>query len=606
MGAIVAILGEAGDPELEVRLDRMLAKSPYRGKPEKLIEGPLAVGIQSMGWDASLALVGNWIVAFHGYIGNWDDLAQERSWRFRDGASNAEKVAVACDDLGDGLFAKLRGEWAVVIWDRRGRALLAARDVAGCRPLFLQWHGERAFLSSEIRQVLAGSGADHAGNSAYLVARLLGNTGVGLNTLTKNVATVEPGRIYCFRSTTGSFLRGSAVQDYWAPPPRETTERWDAGEAAQQLRDTLLAAVRQSAVSPSAAVTVSGGLDSTTVWAIANILRSSDASGFGELQPISLVFPGFACDESAYIRACLGTDCEDWIPEDGTQNPLELVEPLCQSVDTVPYDTAHLILLLARAVSKTSARVLLTGHGGDYWLEGDVLRGKKLRNEARRGLDGLFRSDRSGDPLIERAMSVGKKGLRRLLNKAFRRTDLSTISCLGVQGRGIAREVQRQVLEWTKAPLGVDPRLFRLLRRLQLGFSLPLWEQLGAAFGVEIRHPLMGRSVVEFAFLTPSGVLAQTGVRKGLLRSVVSPWLPEMIWGRTDKTAFDALLTGHTEAIMKNWPWNEWQLVKGGYLDLTVVARGRRQEYTVLEENEAEAYRLLIHELAWRNVNSGV
>ena len=63
MGSIVAILGEAGDPELDERLQRMLERSPYRGEPEFLVEGPLAIGIQSMGWDASLHSAGNWLVA---------------------------------------------------------------------------------------------------------------------------------------------------------------------------------------------------------------------------------------------------------------------------------------------------------------------------------------------------------------------------------------------------------------------------------------------------------------------------------------------------------------------------------------------------------------
>ena len=45
MGAILAILGEAGDPELTEGLQRMLARSPYRGEPEFLVEGPLTIGL---------------------------------------------------------------------------------------------------------------------------------------------------------------------------------------------------------------------------------------------------------------------------------------------------------------------------------------------------------------------------------------------------------------------------------------------------------------------------------------------------------------------------------------------------------------------------------
>ena len=141
MGAILAILGEAGDPELGGRLQRMIECSPYRGEPEFLIEGPLAIGIQSMGWDASLHLGGNWLVAFHGYIGNWGELAPLHGWNFPEDANNAHKIAIAYEVLGNALFSKLRGEWAVMILDRRRGELLAARDVVGCRPMFRSENG---------------------------------------------------------------------------------------------------------------------------------------------------------------------------------------------------------------------------------------------------------------------------------------------------------------------------------------------------------------------------------------------------------------------------------------------------------------------------------
>ena len=145
---------------LKDSLQRMAARSLYRGRPEMLIEAPLALGIQTLGSDASLADVGDWLVAFHGYVGNWAELAAERGWRFGDGASNADKIAVGYEDLGGRLFAKLRGEWALLIWNRSGRVLLAARDVVGCRPLFIHRYGGRLYLATEIRQVLAGSGAE--------------------------------------------------------------------------------------------------------------------------------------------------------------------------------------------------------------------------------------------------------------------------------------------------------------------------------------------------------------------------------------------------------------------------------------------------------------
>ena len=98
-------------PEIPERLERMLARSPYRGAPERHFEGGLAIAVQTRGWDASLATVGNWTVAMHGVIGNWSELAPAHGWDFPKNASSATKLAIAYEHLGNDLFAKLRGEF---------------------------------------------------------------------------------------------------------------------------------------------------------------------------------------------------------------------------------------------------------------------------------------------------------------------------------------------------------------------------------------------------------------------------------------------------------------------------------------------------------------
>ena len=138
MGAILAILGQGGDPELGVRLQRMSVRSPYRGRSETLIDGPLALGIQVRGSDSSLVDVGNWIVAFHGFVGNWRGVAAERGWQIEEEATDAAKIAIGFEDLEERLFAKLRGEWAALIWDRQRQTIVndldaAEQGVARCR-----------------------------------------------------------------------------------------------------------------------------------------------------------------------------------------------------------------------------------------------------------------------------------------------------------------------------------------------------------------------------------------------------------------------------------------------------------------------------------------
>ena len=149
MGAILAVFGEAGDQELPERLEKMIAVSPYRGTAERILAPGAAMAIQTLGWDASIANVGDLVVAFHGFIGNWDELAPALGLRFADDASNAERLGVAFESVGERLFAQVRGKFAFVILDRRSGLVTAARDVYGVRPLFVHRHGNRTNLPSE-------------------------------------------------------------------------------------------------------------------------------------------------------------------------------------------------------------------------------------------------------------------------------------------------------------------------------------------------------------------------------------------------------------------------------------------------------------------------
>ena len=106
MGAILAILGDTTDPELARRLEDMIARSPHRGTPKRHVENGFALATISLGWDSSLAAVGDRVTAFHGWIGNWPELASEHGLQWTADDSDAAKMAVAYEALGEAPAAK--------------------------------------------------------------------------------------------------------------------------------------------------------------------------------------------------------------------------------------------------------------------------------------------------------------------------------------------------------------------------------------------------------------------------------------------------------------------------------------------------------------------
>jgi len=530
MGAILAILGEAGDPELGEHVQRMLARSPYRGEPELLVEGPLAIGIQSLGWDASLADDDNWLVAFHGYIGNWTELAAERGWRFPDGASNADKIAVAYEDLSDRLFARLRGEWALLIWNRRTRALLAARDLIGCRPLFQQAFGGRAYFATEVRQVLAGSGAPVEINFETFRKFLHAEPNRDRSSI-RGVRQVPAGGVWdCDADRdaprTEPFFRFGAE---WPELGRIGLD-----EAAGVVRSRLEAAVTRASAARPMGIPLSGGLDSSTVWGILDNLGAVEAAR-PDIAAFCLRYPGRDDDEGDYMGAVLAHH-----PGPRTDICMfpAMVRPRLEEAaaraDT-PY-LANIIcqLELVRAAGVDGRRVILTGHGGDHAFDGD------LRDVESAVLDGREPAAAwwAARLVVQHRMLGG--ACRRLIRVLARRPPIAMSSSPreGEQAASGGLSAEARAL-WGGADdaLGEAGRrsLLKGLTIEQAGWNLTPWEQVGAAFGVDVRHPLLDLDLLETALSVPQKLHLARGFHKGLLRVAAGSDLPEKVRSRRGK-----------------------------------------------------------------------
>ncbi len=575
MGAILAILSEAGDPELGERLQRMLARSPHRGAPELLVEGPLAIGIQSMGWDASLADDGNRLVAFHGYIGNWAELAAERGWRFADGASDAGKVAVAFEDLGDRLFARLRGEWALLIWDRRERTLLAARDVIGCRPLFTHRHDSRFFLATEIRQVLAGSGAEarcHPGAAADLHLVRFPESG---RTLFQGVERVRGGVAKLYHADGSRTSPGDV--EFWSPPPEDRRQR-DTDDLIEEVRGLLDTAVKRATPERGAGVSLSGGMDSSSVWGTLVEQVGRAELGSGKFRPYSNIYPGLPCDESAYIRSILeSTGVEGVLVDTAAVTAGEYLETLCDRIDHPHMPNALPVELVCVAAAANGHSVVLTGLGGDEWLGGSLDYIRELFYSGRvitaiRDVWAVRLPSRMGgirrrlawlSPQVGLAARFGWSGAskdpRHAVIKAEHQRGAAPI-------RGSWQErVEDEDFSRSKMIL------VGYLDNLASGSILGFIEQQGAWHGVEMRHPLMDMDIVEFGFSVEPRALIGGRCHKWLMRQSVADRLPAAITERIETTGFSCLFEREDELLKRAPSGRDWSLAQLGVVDADAI-----------------------------------
>src|SRR5690348_16629248 len=214
------------------------------------------------------------VITFNGEIYNFKELRRELTAlgeRF-DSTSDTEVILKAYKHWGIDVVPRLRGIFALAIWDPRSRTVHLVRDHLGIKPLY--WTtvengalgGQVVLFASEVRALLA-SGAverqlDPNGVASYLSQGFV----VGPTTIVEGVRLLLPAAIL-------TIARGAKAQDanvhtlrrYWTPPStaRDTTE--------DELREELKSTVRMQLVSDAPlGIFLSGGIDSSAVAALAS------------------------------------------------------------------------------------------------------------------------------------------------------------------------------------------------------------------------------------------------------------------------------------------------------------------------------------------------
>lgn len=98
-----------------------------------------------------------WVV-FNGEIYNHKDIRAElekiggHSWKTDH--SDTEVIIHAYEQWGMDFLHKLRGMFAIAIWDKRTRSLKLIRDRIGIKPLYYSINDKRLIFASEIKAIL--------------------------------------------------------------------------------------------------------------------------------------------------------------------------------------------------------------------------------------------------------------------------------------------------------------------------------------------------------------------------------------------------------------------------------------------------------------------
>jgi asparagine synthetase B (glutamine-hydrolysing) len=458
-------------------------------------------------------------------------------------SSDAEIVAAAYERLGPDLLQRLRGSFALLLWDRRRRHVLCARDQLGSHPLFYAELPGQILLSPSLEQLRSQPEVPSGLKRAALVDHLCHRWPDPGETLFESIRRVAVAHVLLVDRS------GARVERYWELP---TPEDWIEDDELHFFDALLEQAVRRQLELGAVGVYLSGGLDSVSVAAVATDL----AARRGEPAPwaLSLGFPHPDCDERDVQRSVAATleVPQVLLSFDEAVGPQGLVGAGIELSAELPLPLVNpwrpAYVGLGREGRERGCDVILTGAGGDEWLTvnpffmADLLRRGDLFGASRFASTLLRSYSRPRLPLLR--FAVWQAGFEPLVLLAGRRTAQSVAPDLVRAKR--RRDLRRLAPPWV-APSGelerqvverIEQRIEQRMREPEpsggygfyfRGMDSPVLHpersreqeedfEVGRRLGLRIQHPYWDPDLVSFLCRVPPRLLLASGREKGLVR----------------------------------------------------------------------------------------
>ncbi len=451
--------------------------------------------------------------------------------------SDTEVLAHLYEEHGPDFVERLRGMFALAVWDvRRGRLVLA-RDRFGIKPLYYGVAGGRLAWASELKALLRQPDFDREVDLDALEAYLALNAIPGQMSIFRSVRKLPAGNLLVWEAERGE--AGIEIRQYALPRFRPAAElrREDEATLAAELRERLRDSVRAHLIADvPVGVLLSGGIDSSALVALA--AQESEE----RVRTFSIGFEERSFNELENARLVAeryGTDHHELVVR---PDAVELFPRLVEAFDEPFGDSSALPTYLVSQLARTDVKVALSGEGGDelfggyYTYVADRLAGR-LRHVAT-----------ALRPLVERLPSSTEKvsfdyKAKRFVRAAhlpplerhhawkeiFSPAQRSALLLPGQRGSRDPLDIYRRRYAETA---GAEP----LARFQDVDMGIYLVDDLlvkvdraSMAHSLETRVPFLDPLVAELALAVPDSTKVRGFAKKRLLRRAVAPLLPREV-----------------------------------------------------------------------------
>jgi len=536
MCGICGIVSTRGpvDPD---QLARMSAKLLHRGPDSDgvFVDGPVGLAARRLAiidletGDQPIANEDGTVhVVQNGELYNYPELRAElerAGHRFAT-HGDTEVLVHLYEQEGPAFARRLRGMFAVALWDSTRRRLVLARDRYGIKPLYYRADGDGLEFASELRSLPRGE-IDLDALEAFLAF----NSIPAPLTIFREARKLPPGYVLVWEDGNLSLERYARP----APVPVAELREDDEGELIEELRSRLRDSVRAHLLADvPVGVLLSGGIDSSALAALA-------AEESGEpVRTFSIGFEERSFNELADARLVAeryGTLHRELVLR---PDAALLLPALADAFDEPFADSSALPTYLVSQLAAEDVKVALSGEGGDELFGGYYTYVADLLAERAGGLATLAR------PLVERLPSSTARASFDYKAKRFvRGAHLPPLERHHAWKEIFSADARAEL---TGRRHGFDPvDLYRerfaetdgaeLLARLQdvdrtiylVDDLLVKTDRASMAHSLEARVPFLDPVVTNFALSLPARHRVNGLRKKVLLRKAVAPLVPGRI-----------------------------------------------------------------------------
>lgn len=485
-------------------------------------------GGQPMSYDN-----GRYWITYNGECYNYVELKQQLTqlgYTFIS-SSDTEVILAAYKAWGTACFEKMRGMWAIGLYDVQKQELVICRDRLGIKPLYYHIQQNRMLFFSEIKQVITtgivapkanmqavknyfDSGFENSRSSFFEnINQLPAGTYIQLS-LKNNTTSIQP-------------------QSYWNPEEIEPVNQ-SREQSVEQFRELFFESVNIHLRSDvPVGCQLSGGMDSGSIIMAMHHIQQGSAN----ISTFSSIFPGYERSEDVFINSVLRHIKAD--AHFSTPAPDEFMHDLNSFVAThdepVGSFAQYASYRLAKLTQEKGIKVVFNGQGGDEMLGGywQIYYAHLFNNLRKGNVPTLLKhilgaALPGGNPdLLQQFSFILKRYLNRkhTLKKGKIRLHATLPDEEGFMGAYMKMNSQQKRV--------FEVRDFILPRLLK-------WDDRNLmAFSIEGRYPLLDHVLIEACLRMPVEHMYDRGWTKYPLREAMKPYLPEEIYKRRSKWAFE-------------------------------------------------------------------